>query len=131
MLDARKVHTGGASPPLAQSPPASAPSTSKTPPPASDPSTSKTPPPARPQPPAPDPSNPQPTTPPLPAGSGDADLEQCKARLGAARSGCAAATIVPGSPCCDAVLALGSGCLTMLALAASQPGADLILKVAV
>ncbi|KAL4437370.1 hypothetical protein ABPG75_004511 [Micractinium tetrahymenae] len=68
---------------------------------------------------------------PLPPSDGGATLEQCQTQLGTATSGCTGATIAPGSPCCNAVLALCSECLSLLAAAASQPGADQATVVAV
>lgn len=55
---------------------------------------------------------------------GGTTLEQCMTEFGTASSGCAGATIAPGTFCCDGVLALGSSCLSMLAEAAGQLGAD-------
>ncbi len=67
----------------------------------------------------------QPTSPGAPSPSDDgATLDQCMAEFNAANSGCAGASVAPGTPCCDGVLALGSNCLSMLARAASQPGAE-------
>ncbi|KAL4437368.1 hypothetical protein ABPG75_004507 [Micractinium tetrahymenae] len=105
VLDSRQIHTsgGGGSPAPAQSP---------------QPATASSP-----------PASPLPSSPAPPSGGG-ATLEQCKAQLGSASSGCTG-TIAPGSACCNAVLALGSECLSLLAAAASQPGADPVTAVAV